>query len=69
MAYEMKDNSGSLFQNDKKDKETSPDYKGSLKIDGVEYWISGWKKSKEGKTWLSLALTKKEQKAEQEIEF
>jgi uncharacterized protein (DUF736 family) len=63
MAYEQKDNSGSLFINDKKEQENHPDYKGSVKIGGREYWLSGWKKStKDGKKWLSLSAKAKEQR-------
>ncbi len=51
---------GVLFQNDKA-KDTQPDYKGSCEIDGRQYWLSGWKKlSKDGKSFLSLAIQEKE---------
>lgn len=57
MAYEMKNNSGSLFKNDKKETETHPDYKGSAKINGEEYWVSAWNnKSKDGVPYLSFNL-------------
>ena len=42
MAYEMHDNEGSLFRNDKKDTDKHPDYKGQAMIGGVEYWVSAW---------------------------
>ena len=54
-------NSGALFQAKEKRTAKSPDYSGNLDVEGQEYWISGWKrKSKAGKVFLSLALTKKE---------
>ena len=63
MAFEQKDNTGSLFVNDKKESANHPDRKGSAMIDGVEYWASGWlKKTQDGTPWLSLAFTRKEQK-------
>ncbi len=40
--YEMKDGSFSLFKNDKKLTEKHPDYKGSIKINGVEHWFDAW---------------------------
>ena len=41
---------GVLFRNDRKEKETHPDYKGSCEVDGVEMWISAWiKDGKNGK--------------------
>lgn len=61
MAYEQKDNSGSLFKNDRKEKETHPDYKGTVKIGGVEYWQSAWVKEVNGKKYFSQSFTLKEQ--------
>jgi uncharacterized protein (DUF736 family) len=54
-------NRGSLFKNDKKTEEKHPDMSGSINIDGVEYWISGWKKqSKQGANFISLSVRPKE---------
>jgi len=36
MAYEQKNNSGSLFRNDKKLTEKQPDYNGTVKVDGKD---------------------------------
>ena len=60
MSFELRDESGSLFINDRKQKENHPDYKGSCKINGVEYWISGWKKQGARGTFLSLAFQQKD---------
>jgi len=58
MAYEQKDNSGSLFKNDKKEKETQPDYKGKCIVDGVEKEMAAWvKTSKAGKTYMSFKFS------------
>ena len=61
MAYEQKENTGSLFQNKEKRSENFPDYSGSLRIDGVDWWISGWRKTlKDGTPWLSLSVKRKD---------
>lgn len=45
MAFEMRPGSFSLFKNDKKEKETQPDWKGSIKLpDGTEFWFDAWTK-------------------------
>lgn len=60
MAYEIKDMSGSLFKNDKREKDSHPNAKGTAKINGVEYWVSSWtKKDKNGNPWQSLSFQKK----------
>jgi len=51
---------GILFKNDKKQKDSHPDYKGSCEIDGIEYWISGWKKETAKGPALSINLEKKQ---------
>lgn len=63
MAYELKDNSGSLFKNDEKESKKHPDYKGQAKIEGIEYWLSAWvKESKSGKKFLSLSIQPKDER-------
>lgn len=63
MAYEQKDNSGSVFKNDRKEKDSHPDRTGTALIDGVEYWISGWIKSGKKGDFLSLAFKRKDGKS------
>jgi hypothetical protein len=63
MAYEQKENSGSLFKNSKKATDKHPDRTGSALIDGREYWVSGWvKQDKNGNPWMSLAFKPKDAK-------
>lgn len=60
--YEQKDNSGALFANDKREKETQPNAKGSAMIDGVEYWVSAWTNtSSKGMKYQSLKFERKDQ--------
>lgn len=37
-------NKGAMWRNMDKQSDTHPDFKGSINIDGVEYWLSGWSK-------------------------
>jgi hypothetical protein len=65
MAYEVRDLSGSLFKNDKREKDTHPNLTGSVLIGGVEYWASGWTKERaNGEKWISLAFKPKEARQE-----
>jgi len=57
-------NRGIISRNERKEKESHPDMKGTINIDGVDYWLSGWTKTKKdgsGK-FLSLSVELKEQK-------
>jgi hypothetical protein len=50
MAYEMKEGGFSLFKNNRKEKETHPDYAGSIMINGKEHYLNAWlKDGKNGK--------------------
>jgi hypothetical protein len=60
MAYEQRDNSGSIFVNDRKEKDTHPDRTGTAMIDGVMYYVSGWLKQSAKGQFLSLAFKRKE---------
>jgi len=37
-------NKGAMWGNREKKTDNHPDYKGSINVDGVEYWLSGWKR-------------------------
>ncbi len=63
--FEPKDGKGSLFRNDKKEKETHPDYKGKIKVDGVLYWLSAWLNTKsDGEKYMSLGVTPVEERSD-----
>lgn len=48
--------SGIISKNDRKEKETHPDYKGSCEIDNKEFWISGWIKERKDGSGKFLSL-------------
>ena len=49
-------NRGSVWKNSKKETENHPDFTGSLNVEGVEYWVSAWKR-KEGANPKAPALS------------
>lgn len=55
-------NRGSIFKNDKKEKETQPDFTGKLNVDGVDYFIDGWRYAEKPgkKAFISLKVKKME---------
>jgi hypothetical protein len=59
MAYDNT-NKGFIAKNDKKEKDTHPDIKGSINVDGTDYWVSGWLKEKDGRKFYSLSVSPKD---------
>lgn len=51
---------GVMFKNDKGGNEKRPDWKGSIEIDGVHYWCSGWSRESAKGPLISMKLEKKE---------
>lgn len=65
MAYEMKEKTFSLFENDKKGNDKAPDWRGKGLINGEEVKIAVWKrKSASGIEYLSGVIEKNEKPAE-----
>lgn len=61
--YQPRDNSGTLFRNEKKQSEKHPDYKGDGIINGQEVWLSAWiKEGKRGK-FMSLSFEPKKERS------
>lgn len=62
-------NSGLLAKNDKQGNESRPDYRGSINVDGREYWLSAWiKQGREGtklagQKYMSLSVKPKDEQA------
>lgn len=65
MAYELRNNSGSMFKNSRKEKDTHADMTGEIMVDGKTYWLNGWRKiDKNGNPWYSVAVREKTPKQE-----
>lgn len=68
--YQQKDNTGALFINDKREKDTQPNAKGSALIDGVEYWVSAWTNtSSKGTKYQSIKFERKSEKFDNTAEL
>jgi hypothetical protein len=65
MSYDNT-NSGLLAKNDKQGNEARPDYRGSINVDGVDYWLSAWIKTGRdgtklaGQKYMSLSVQPKD---------
>lgn len=52
------DNSGALFKNYKKEKESQPDLTGKITVNGVDYNLSGWSNTtKGGEKYISIKVS------------
>jgi hypothetical protein len=61
MDENQRDNSGVMFKNDRREKESQPHYKGNITVDGQSYWLSAWiKEGKSGK-FMGLAVSPKDE--------
>jgi hypothetical protein len=61
--YQHKENRGSMFDNDHKETEKHPDLTGSVNVNGVVYWINGWKsETQSGKRKLSLSVQRQDER-------
>ena len=59
-------NKGVLFVNKDRDSDSKPNAKGSINIDGKEYWLSAWTNTdKNGNKYQKLSVQPKEQAQQQ----
>ena len=53
-------NRGVLFKNDRREKDTHPEYNGTINIEGQEYWLNAWIKDGGKGKFFSLSVKPKE---------
>jgi hypothetical protein len=61
MPFEHKDNSGTLFPNDRKTANNQPDFKGQIKVNGKLLDIAGWIKEGAKGNFYSLSVSEPRQ--------
>lgn len=64
-------NRGAIWKNERKEQDTHPDFTGSLNVDGVEYWVSAWRRKDDAAAKapaLSFSIKLKEAKAKPQRE-
>ena len=74
MQANTQDMRGVLFREGEKRSEKSPDYRGRLRVGGREYRLSGWVHEKNGRKYLSLAVSEapdggRRDSSEEEVPF
>jgi len=42
-------NRGAIWRNERKESDRHPDFNGNLNVEGVEYWVSAWKRAPDAK--------------------
>ncbi len=56
---EQRLNSGVLFKNAKKERDSQPDYDGKINVEGTEYYLSAWIKEGARGKFMSLSVKPK----------
>ncbi len=59
MSYDNT-NRGTLGKNQRREKDTHPEYTGKINVEGVDYWLSAWVKDGPTGKFFSLALKAKD---------
>lgn len=64
MAYELREGQGTLFKNDKREKDSQPNARGEALIDGVLYEVAAWTKEGRKGKFQFLSFKRKDQRRE-----
>lgn len=70
MSYDNT-NRGAIWKNDRKEKDTHPDFKGELNVNGEAFWVSAWKRKPDANPnspALSFSIQPKEEKPQQQAQ-
>jgi len=58
MAFQHKENSGSLFKNEKKISDSHPDLTGEIMVNGKLHFLSAWRKEGKKGPYYSVSIGK-----------
>ena len=58
-------NRGTLGKNNRREKDTQPEYTGKCDIEGKMYWINGWVKEANGSKFFSLSFKAQDEKPQE----
>ena len=65
MSYEVRDQSGTMFRNKRKERDSHPDWSGDGMVNGQLVWLNAWeKKDKNGNLFYSFSFKNKQAKEE-----
>jgi len=56
-TFEQRDNSGTLFKNDRKEQESHPDYTGNCMVNGKAMRMAAWLKKGKNGTFMSFSFS------------
>lgn len=62
-----KTNTGILGRNERKTQDSHPDFAGSINVEGTDYWLNGWVKTRKDGSgrFFSLSVKRKDAPKEQ----
>ena len=61
MSYEVRDQSGTMFRNKRKERDSHPDWSGDGMVNGQLVWLNAWeKKDKNGNLFYSFSFKNKQ---------
>ena len=49
-------NRGALFRNNRKERDTQPDYNGKINVEGRDFYLNGWLKEGKNGKFFSLSV-------------